>query len=215
MAQCLWTALPTRSQSLVVPHTFASPDENLNSWVRIQQLFVVHLVGKWVAAGFVHTGYVMHLNPTLVDRFFPFRGTWSFPWIVQRYFRSSSSAFTPKKLANAALAFAEMQLARPVVRSRPAVLRLEPSNVCNLRCPNCACGTGRDARKKGLMEMADLECVLRQTSDSAIVARLDGMGEPTLHPEIFDMIRLIKSHNISVSMSTNFCLLYTSDAADE
>ncbi|MDH3198034.1 MAG: sugar transferase [Candidatus Krumholzibacteria bacterium] len=133
----------------------------------------------------------------------PYRGTWSFPWIARRYFRSSLSGFTPRRAANLALAVTEMALARPLVRSRPFVLRIEPSNACTLRCPNCACGTHTDPREKGLLAMEDLRYALEQTAGSVVAVRLDGMGEPTMHPQIFEMIRLIKSHGMSVSMSTS------------
>jgi pyruvate-formate lyase-activating enzyme len=141
--------------------------------------------------------------PIFSRQLFTFRGTWSFCWAVQRYFQSSIGAWTVGKAANVVKALAEMKLARPVVRSKPVVLRIEPCNTCMLRCPKCACGTGSDKRPKGMLAMEDLKYILDQTSDSAIMVRLDGMGEPTMHPRIFDMIRLIKSYGMSVTMSTN------------
>lgn len=133
-----------------------------------------------------------------------YRGTWSFPWIVQRYLRGAMPGFTPRRLANAGLAFAEMRMARANVRSKPSVLRIEPCNVCTLRCPSCACGVGSDKRPKGFMQFEDLRLILDQAGSHAIVARLDGMGEPTMNPAIFDMIELIKTYGISVTMSSNF-----------
>jgi len=144
------------------------------------------------------------VGPTFVDRLFPYRGTWSFPWIVGRYLHGAIPGFNPRRLGNAALAFAEMRMARPRVRSRPSVLRIEPSNVCTLRCPNCACGVGSDPRRKGFMQLEHLRLLLEQAGRYAIVARLDGMGEPTMNPAICDMIDLIKSYGISVTMSSNF-----------
>ena len=46
--------------------------------------------------------------------------------------------------------------------------------------------------------------MLNQISASAMIVRLDGMGEPTLHPQIFDMVRLAKSRRLSVVMHSNF-----------
>jgi pyruvate-formate lyase-activating enzyme len=142
-------------------------------------------------------------DPTLFDRIFPFRGTWDFPWIVQRYLRSSISGFNTGKFRNAARAYLEMRSGRTQVNSKPAVLRIEPCNVCTLQCPNCACGAKVDRRQKGFLSIEDLKFVLEQTEDSVVVVRLDGMGEPTMHPHIFDMVRSIKSRKMSVTMSTN------------
>ena len=144
-----------------------------------------------------------YLSPSLFDRVFPFRGTWNFRWIAQRYMKSSLSALTPHKTRNALRALTEMKLAKSTVRSRPAVLRLEPCNVCTLRCPNCACGAGTDPREKGFLSLDDLNFVLAQVHESTIVVRMDGMGEPMMHPDIFTIIRQTKSFGLSISMSTN------------
>lgn len=144
------------------------------------------------------------ISASFFDGLFPFRGTWDFRWIVLRYFKNSFSAATPRKAANALLALAEMKTARPITRSRPAVLRLEPCNVCTLSCPGCACGTHADRREKGFLSLEDLDYVLEQIHESVFIVRLDGMGEPMMHPLIFEMIERIKSFGLSVSMSTNF-----------
>jgi hypothetical protein len=54
------------------------------------------------------------------------------------------------------------------------------------------------------MKLSDFESILDACRNHAILLRLDGNGEPTLHPHIFDMIRIAKSNRLSVSMSTNF-----------
>ncbi len=147
---------------------------------------------------------------SLHERLFPFRGTWDLAWVAHRYARASLPAMTTAKLLNAALALAECKMGAVRVRSRPFVLRVEPSNTCNLRCPYCVCGNGMDKRPKGLMTMADFTRTLDAVRDSAFILRLDGMGEPTTNPHIFDMIRLAKRRGLSVTMSTN---LHT-DACD-
>jgi hypothetical protein len=126
------------------------------------------------------------------------------PWILERHFRAARNAFTIRKLANAFLALVEMRRGLAAVRSSPVVLRIEPCNVCNLKCPLCACGRGSDPRRKGFMTVEDFSWMLDQVNRSAVIARLDGLGEPTLHPGIFDMVRLAKSRNVSVVMHSNF-----------
>lgn len=139
----------------------------------------------------------------LHEKLIPFRGNWHLPWVIQRYWKASRSGLTPAKLANAALAVMEMKLGRPVVRSKPSVLRIEPTNLCNLRCPRCSCGIGTDPRPKGFIDIDDYRLILDQNRGHAVFVRLDGDGEPTLHPRIFEMIRMAKSRGFAVSMSSN------------
>jgi len=145
---------------------------------------------------------------------FPFRGQWHVPWVIHRYWAGAKSGFNLRRMSNAALALLEMKLRRISVRSMPFVLRIEPCNVCNLRCPRCACGTGGDPRPKGFMTLDDYRRVIGANERYGLIVRLDGMGEPTLHPQIFEMIRIAKSRRISVTMHSN---LYTDtcDRVDE
>lgn len=138
------------------------------------------------------------------ERIFPFQGPWHLPWVIERYFRAAMSGFTPRKVMNATLALSEMKMGRLKVKSKPFILRLEPTNVCNLQCPLCMCGTGEDPRKKGMMSLEDFAHIHEQARDSAMITRLDGLGEPTLHPKIFELIKIAKSYRTSVVMHSNF-----------
>jgi len=53
------------------------------------------------------------------------------------------------------------------------------------------------------MQLSDYRQVLEQNRQTAMVVRLDGMGEPTLHPDVFEMVRVAKSYGLSVSMHSN------------
>jgi MoaA/NifB/PqqE/SkfB family radical SAM enzyme len=44
-----------------------------------------------------------------------------------------------------------------------------------------------------------------EENPQAIIARLDGMGEPTMHPRIFDLIRISKNAGLSTVLHSNFC----------
>jgi len=137
------------------------------------------------------------------DHFFPYVGTWSTLFTVHRYLPSAWTSLTLTKVANGILALTEMKLGRLRVRSAPFVLRIEPCNVCNFHCPQCVCGANLDTRMKGFMKLEDFSRVLDQNIKHAILLRLDGMGEPSLHPGIFEMIRLAKSRGLAVALSSN------------
>ena len=89
-----------------------------------------------------------------------FRGNWNTLWVAGRYGYEFLTGVTTRKLANATLAMAEMQLARPRPRSFPFVVRLEPTGVCDLRCPRCATGLGIDPRPKGFLSLESLDRVI-------------------------------------------------------
>ena len=141
----------------------------------------------------------------------PFRGTWHLPWVIHRYFQSTRCTLTPRKTVNAVRALTAMKLGITHPKSLPFVLRIEPCNLCNLRCPLCACGNNTDPRPKGFMTMADYERILEAHKKTVMIVRLDGMGEPTLHGEMFEMVRLAKSYGMSVTVHTNM----NTDACEE
>lgn len=134
----------------------------------------------------------------------PFQGNWHLPWVIQRYLLTSIPGLTPKKFFNASLALIEMTFGKTHTSSKPFVLRIEPTNICNLRCPRCSCGINTDPRKKGYMAMEDFRLIIEENKKNAIFVRLDGNGEPTLHPKIVEMIKIAKAYGYAVSMSTNF-----------
>ncbi|HEY5961634.1 MAG TPA: radical SAM protein [Polyangiaceae bacterium] len=142
-------------------------------------------------------------RPLTHDMLTSYRGAWHLPWIIERYLVATQGAFTLHKVLNAAIALLEMQMGVVETRSLPIVLRLEPCNICNLKCPLCACGNGADTRKKGVISIDDFVFALEQCKENAMILRLDGLGEPTLHPRIFELVRIAKSLNYSVVMHSN------------
>lgn len=145
-----------------------------------------------------------NLTPSLHEILIPYAGNWDLIWVIKRYLGTLKSTITLKKLINAALSMAEMKLGKTRVKSKPYVLRIEPTNVCNLQCPRCSCGINTDPREKGYMALDDYRLILEQNQKNGMIVRLDGNGEPTIHPLIFEMIQIAKSYGYSVSMSANF-----------
>ncbi|HUT55329.1 MAG TPA: radical SAM protein [bacterium] len=97
---------------------------------------------------------------------------------------------------------------REDLESYPAVLYLEATAVCNLRCPMCPTTIGLP-REPYRTEMFDLELLPKIESVLPYVARafLSGGGEPLLHPKFFDIVRRLKRHAIEVHFNSNATLL--------
>jgi wyosine [tRNA(Phe)-imidazoG37] synthetase (radical SAM superfamily) len=144
---------------------------------------------------------------------FPYRGPWNVPWVIQRYLRSALAGFSVRKSLNASRALFEMYKGKTCVKSRPFVTRVEACNICQLKCPLCACGTNQDPRPKGRIDVNHYIKVLEDNRNNSMILRLDGMGEPTLHPDFFELVRIAKSFKQSVSVHTNFCTPLSSDAS--
>jgi MoaA/NifB/PqqE/SkfB family radical SAM enzyme len=94
------------------------------------------------------------------------------------------------------------------VDSFPAVLYLEATAVCNLRCPMCPTTIGLP-REPYRTEMFDLDLLPRLEPIMPCVVRafLSGGGEPLLHPGFFDIVRRLKRHGVEVHFNSNATLL--------
>lgn len=102
----------------------------------------------------------------------------------------------------------EWKTKRTVVRFRPSVVRLEPSAVCNLKCP------GRTTPKRvfkpdqvRVMTMPTFERLHKEVHKHACRMTFYMEGEPTTNPHIFKMIKMATSDRIYTSFSTNFTLM--------
>jgi MoaA/NifB/PqqE/SkfB family radical SAM enzyme len=97
---------------------------------------------------------------------------------------------------------------RKEVDAYPAVLYLEATAACNLRCPMCptTIGLPRDPYRT---EMFDLELLpkLDEVLPRVVRCFLSGGGEPLLHPRFFDIVSALKKHGIEVHFNSNATLL--------
>ena len=90
----------------------------------------------------------------------------------------------------------------------PQNLHIEVTNHCNLSCPMCV--YPGQSRPRGFMDFALFEKIISQCRGEFFLEKvaLMGLGEPFLHPDIIQMSRYAKEHNIKhVYTSTNATLL--------
>ena len=85
----------------------------------------------------------------------------------------------------------------------PVACAIEPTNLCNLRCPLCATGAGLTRRPAGFMSAAVFETILGRLPRSVAAVCLWGQGEPFLAPEFLDMVRLAAKRGLGTVTSTN------------
>lgn len=90
-----------------------------------------------------------------------------------------------------------------VLRSTPTVLALDPTNICQLRCPLCATGTGAATHRKGLMPFDLFKRIVDRLGPSLYELHLYNWGEPLLNKSFCDMIEYASRYPIRIGTSTN------------
>ncbi len=88
----------------------------------------------------------------------------------------------------------------------PFFLQIEPTTKCNFSCVNCTRNLLQKCRKNRNMSMDEFKQIL-DMYPSVKRVQLQGLGEPLMNPDIFEMAELCRSRNISVSLTTNGSLL--------
>lgn len=104
------------------------------------------------------------------------------------------------------LAFEQRRLHRNGQRAfwpdYPSYLEVELTSRCNLACRFCP--QTKLERSKGDLEYDTLERLLDRVADFVTLLNFSGFGEPTLHPRLFDCVRLAKAKGIPrVEIETN------------
>ncbi len=92
---------------------------------------------------------------------------------------------------------------KPVVWGMPPIVMIEPTNICNLKCPLCPSGNGTLLRKKGYMDLSLYRKVIDEISKTVLAILYWNQGEPFLHPEILEMFSYAKKKGIYIRTSTN------------
>ena len=85
----------------------------------------------------------------------------------------------------------------------PVSVALEPTNLCNLRCPLCAAGSNSLTRQKGCISLEDFEKIINKLPASVKELYLWGQGEPFMAPDFIGMIRCASARGFKTIVSTN------------
>lgn len=85
----------------------------------------------------------------------------------------------------------------------PWAASVEPVNTCNLRCPQCPTGLNVLQREKGRMNVENFEKILDALGKQLIYITLYFQGEPLLHHQFIEMVKIARKRKIVVATSTN------------
>lgn len=86
----------------------------------------------------------------------------------------------------------------------PTCYTVETVLGCNLKCPGCACGTGRISRRHQHMSLEAYQKIAEKIRPWAKMVLLHNWGEPMLNAGIYDMIELTQEF-ATPNIHTNGC----------
>ena len=87
--------------------------------------------------------------------------------------------------------------------SWPIHMQIEISGRCNLHCPVCPRGTDILQRDCDFMDLDLFRQLMAEVGPYLLTASLWGWGEPLLHPDFAEMVRIANSYGIVTVISTN------------
>lgn len=99
--------------------------------------------------------------------------------------------------------FLSLLLKKPLIWGYPPVVMIEPTNICNLKCPLCPSGNGTLKRPKGYMDMKTFKKIIDEIHTYSFIVVLWNQGEPLLNEYILDMIRYASDKKMFTLLSTN------------
>lgn len=87
--------------------------------------------------------------------------------------------------------------------SWPINFQIELTNYCNLKCPICPCGTNLLNRPRADFDVELYKRLMDEIGPYLLNILLWGWGEPLLHPNFPEFVRIAAQHGVNTHISTN------------
>src|SRR5688572_2736442 len=130
-------------------------------------------------------------------------------YLTSIHLRQMLGKVRPNHIWHGLIAVAQWKLGHKRVLARPVAFRIEPSAICNLRCPLCSTtwrsfGNGQQTQ----LSLEGFQKVFSELKQSVFRLTFYMEGEPLVNSNVFSMIRHATSHaSIFTSLSSNFTLM--------
>lgn len=85
----------------------------------------------------------------------------------------------------------------------PISYSIEPTNHCNLKCPECPSGLGALTRPLGLLKIDEFKNWIDQIKSTGFYVQLFFQGEPFINKHLPEMISYAQMNGVYISISTN------------
>ena len=116
-------------------------------------------------------------------------------------------SLTWKRFINAILVYTSYGLSlifrKPILWGFPPVVMIEPTNICNLKCPLCPSGNGTLKRARGYMDLETFKKIIDEIKDKSFMVVLWNQGESFLNKDFLEMIRYASQNKLFTLVSTN------------
>jgi len=86
---------------------------------------------------------------------------------------------------------------------KPSFISIEPTNICNLLCPECPTGNETSIVEKGKMTLETFKRVIDETKKTTMYMNFFFQGEPFINSNATEMIKIARDAGIAVGTSTN------------
>jgi radical SAM protein with 4Fe4S-binding SPASM domain len=121
--------------------------------------------------------------------------------------RNLLRCITAKRVWNLLRVFLSFRLSawtsRSIVWGLPYTLTIEPTNRCNLKCPECPSGNGAMTRAQGLLSPERFTAIVDEVANEVFYLQLFFQGEPFINNRLDDMLRYAHSRRMYTAVSTN------------
>jgi len=114
---------------------------------------------------------------------------------------------TFKRILNLVKIYSSMFLSRiirrPIVWGYPPLLMVEPTNICNLKCPMCPSGNGSMQRAMGKLTIENFRKIIDDIGPYILQVQLWNQGEPFINKSFLDFVKYANKKGIMTQTSTN------------
>ena len=118
-----------------------------------------------------------------------------------------SLRITPARVANLCKIYSSLLLSKvirkPVVWGFPPMIMVEPTNICNLKCPMCPSGNGEMKRELGKLDLAHFTKLIDEIGDKILQVQLWNQGEPFINKSLLSFVNYAHQKGIMTQTSTN------------
>lgn len=103
---------------------------------------------------------------------------------------------------NTLLSGADKILSRDRMLARPLRIHIEVNDFCNLKCPHCPRENPESVKNSGNVPIEAIQR-LAPYFRSANYVGLTGNGEPMMHPQIFDILKIVTENGATPAVISN------------
>lgn len=89
----------------------------------------------------------------------------------------------------------------------PYKLYIDPSDICNLKCPLCPVGQRREGRSRGIMNFETFKKIIDELFPYLYEISIHNWGEPFINENFFKMIKYAHDKKIKTVTSSNLNLI--------